>query len=135
MLLQLPNLQLTINTDTTKITQLIFFTEIQLTIPSINKDFLNHYYLTDVITFDRSGRDVIKGDVFICPEVVFENALHYQVSRRNEMYRVMIHGILHLLGYQDHTEDLKQEMRQKENLYLSLGDQKNYLVRDDQNNI
>lgn len=101
----------------------------------ININYLDHHYLTDVITFDRSGRDMINGDIFICPEVVFENASQYQVSRLNEMYRVMIHGILHLLGQMDHTEELKQEMRQKENLYLSLGDQNNYLVRDDRNDI
>ncbi len=101
----------------------------------INKGFLNHHYLTDVITFDRSGRDVIHGDIFICPEVVYENASLYRVSRWNEMYRVMIHGVLHLLGYKDDTEEMKLEMRQKENLYLSLGDQKNYLVRDDRKDI
>jgi probable rRNA maturation factor len=94
---------------------------------NINQNFLKHLYLTDVITFDRSGRNLIKGDIFICPEVVFTNAEQFRVSRLNELYRVMIHGLLHLLGYLDHTEDLRQGMRQKENLYLSLGLERNYL--------
>jgi rRNA maturation RNase YbeY len=94
---------------------------------SINRDFLKHLYLTDVITFDRSGKNLINGDIFICPEVVFTNAIQFRVSRHNELYRVMIHGLLHLLGYLDHTEELRHEMRQKENLYLSLGIERKYL--------
>lgn len=97
----------------------------------INRTYLNHHYFTDVITFDRSGKRMINGDIFICPVIVFENALEYNATPGNELARVMIHGLLHLIGYQDHTEELRLEMRQKENLYLSLGAEKNYIGNDD----
>jgi rRNA maturation RNase YbeY len=74
---------------------------------------------------------MVSGDIFICPDVVIENAVMYNVSDRNELYRVMIHGVLHLLGYEDKTDELRREMRERENLYLSLGVEKEYLKADD----
>jgi rRNA maturation RNase YbeY len=97
----------------------------------VNNAFLKHNYFTDVITFDHGQRDMVSGDIFICPDVVIENAVMYNVSDRNELYRVMIHGVLHLLGYEDKTDELRREMRERENLYLSLGVEKEYLKADD----
>ena len=85
-----------------------------------NKTFLNHDTLTDIITFDYSEKNTVKGDVFISIERVKENALVYKVSFENELQRVIIHGVLHLLGYKDNNEKQKREMRKKEDFYLSL---------------
>lgn len=97
----------------------------------INTEFLKHNYLTDVITFDHSRKNVVHGEVFLCPFVIKENSAIYHVSFRNELYRVIIHGVLHLLGYEDGTDELRERMREKENLYLSLGFNKEYLERDE----
>ena len=85
-----------------------------------NKTFLNHDTLTDIITFDYSEKNTVKGDVFISIERVKENAIVYKVSFENELQRVIIHGVLHLLGYKDNNEKQKREMRKKEDFYLSL---------------
>ena len=85
-----------------------------------NKTFLKHDTLTDIITFDYSEKNTVKGDVFISIERVKENALVYKVSFENELQRVIIHGVLHLLGYKDKDEKHQKEMREKEDFYLSL---------------
>lgn len=87
----------------------------------INKQYLNHSTLTDIVTFDNSedpGR--IVGDIFISIERIMENAASFNVSFRDELHRVMIHGILHLLGYTDKTKSTKALMTSKEDEYLSL---------------
>ena len=86
----------------------------------INKQFLNHDYYTDVITFDYTEGDVIGGDIFISLETVESNAKELLTTFDNELKRVMIHGILHLCGQNDKTPEEKQEMRYKENLALQL---------------
>lgn len=86
----------------------------------INKQFLNHDYYTDVITFDYTEGDVIGGDIFISLETVESNAKEFLTTFDNELKRVMIHGILHLCGQNDKTPEEKQEMRDKENLALQL---------------
>ena len=86
----------------------------------INKQFLNHDYYTDVITFDYTEGDVIGGDIFISLETVESNAKEFLTKFDNELKRVMIHGILHLCGQNDKTPEEKQEMRYKENLALQL---------------
>ena len=86
----------------------------------INKQFLNHDYYTDVITFDYTEGDVIGGDIFISLETVESNAKEFLTTFDNELKRVMIHGILHLCGQNDKTPEEKQEMRYKENLALQL---------------
>lgn len=85
----------------------------------INKKHLNHDTYTDIITFDTSseGKE-ISADIFISIERVEENAKNFKVSFLNELHRVMIHGILHLCGYDDSTEKEKLEMRKQENYYL-----------------
>ena len=85
----------------------------------INKEFLNHDYFTDVITFDYVEGDKISGDIFISIDRVKENAETFNVTFKNELNRVMIHGILHLLGYKDKSVQEKQLMTHKEDEYLS----------------
>jgi probable rRNA maturation factor len=86
----------------------------------INSRFLNHFYYTDVITFDNSeSPQVIDGDIFISIDRIKENAFKFN-SPFIELYRVMIHGVLHLIGFDDKTTILKSLMREKENFYLSL---------------
>lgn len=85
----------------------------------INKKYLKHDYYTDIITFNYSITG-IKGDLFISTERVMENAEKQGVGFLNELYRVVAHGTLHLLGYTDKTAAEKEEMTQKENEALSL---------------
>jgi rRNA maturation RNase YbeY len=87
---------------------------------SINKEFLNHNYFTDVITFDYSDGKKISGDVFISREQVEINAGNYGTDPEDEMRRVMIHGVLHLLAYTDSTDEERESMRQMENEALHL---------------
>tara|TARA_B100001769_G_C21800433_1_gene435861 strand:+ start:193 stop:621 length:429 start_codon:yes stop_codon:yes gene_type:complete len=85
---------------------------------NINIKYLNHDYFTDVITFDYCEKDIVSGDILISLERVVENAKKYNVSFLTEFYRVVIHGLLHLLGYNDKTKSEKELMRKKENYYL-----------------
>ena len=85
----------------------------------INKKFLNRNYYTDIITFDYSEEKDISGDIYISIDSVKMNSEIYQYSFENELFRVMIHGALHLVGYLDKTETQKAEMREKEEYYLN----------------
>tara|TARA_B100000575_G_C22963704_1_gene556613 strand:+ start:146 stop:559 length:414 start_codon:yes stop_codon:yes gene_type:complete len=84
----------------------------------INKKHLNHDYYTDIITFDYSEENKISGDLLISIDRVKENAKNFSVSFRQELNRVVIHGVLHLCGYKDKTEKEKNQMRNLENKYL-----------------
>ena len=84
-----------------------------------NIQFLNHNTLTDVITFDYSKDNIISGDILISTERVDENAKIFKVDYLTELHRVMVHGLLHLLGYKDKIEKDANIMRQKENYYLN----------------
>lgn len=84
----------------------------------INQKHLQHDYYTDIITFPLNN-DPIEANVFISIERVKENAQLYKVEFEDELHRVMIHGLLHLFGYKDKTEDEQQSMRSKENYYLA----------------
>lgn len=86
----------------------------------LNVEFLQHDTLTDVISFDNSLGKLISGDIFISVERVKENAIEFKVSFEEELHRVMIHGILHFLGFNDKTSEDKKLMRQEENNALSL---------------
>jgi probable rRNA maturation factor len=88
----------------------------------INKEYLNHDYFTDIITFNYNERDIISGDIFISLDTVKANAEEYKVTYDNELLRVIIHGILHLVGFNDKTEDQKKEMRHKEDDALNIFD-------------
>jgi len=87
----------------------------------INKAYLDHDYFTDIITFDHSEySDQIDGDVFISIERVKDNSKNLETDFQQELYRVIIHGLLHLLGFKDKTETEKKQMREKEEACLSL---------------
>ncbi len=86
----------------------------------LNVEFLNHKDLTDVISFNYSEKNIIKGDVFISVERVRENAKNYDVKFKEELSRVIIHGILHLAGYNDKNPEEKKIMRKLENQFLKL---------------
>jgi rRNA maturation RNase YbeY len=85
----------------------------------MNVLYLNHDYYTDVITFNYNTDDELSGDIYISAERVADNAKKYKVVFITELLRVMIHGILHLLGYNDQTEKEKAEIRRQEELWLS----------------
>ena len=85
-----------------------------------NIQFLKHDTLTDVITFDYCNEEIISGDILISTERVKENALKYEVDFLTELHRVIVHGLLHLLGYKDKSESDTALMREKENYYLKL---------------
>ncbi|MFY7668474.1 MAG: rRNA maturation RNase YbeY [Crocinitomicaceae bacterium] len=85
----------------------------------INKTYLNHDFYTDIITFDYSENGVISGDLFISVDRVNDNAGSFSVSVDNELKRVIYHGVLHLCGYKDKTENDENEMREKENFYIN----------------
>lgn len=88
----------------------------------INQRFLSHDYFTDIITFDYCEGDKLSGDLFISVDSVKENSIQYGTEFNDELNRVMVHGILHLIGYDDHTKAQQKQMRQKEDYYLSLRD-------------
>lgn len=85
----------------------------------VNRKYLQHDYFTDIITFDYCEGDVISGDLFISVDTVRENSLFYGTEFETELNRVIIHGILHLTGYDDHTDDERKTMRSKEDYYLA----------------
>jgi probable rRNA maturation factor len=87
----------------------------------INQQYLDHDTYTDIITFDNSDKyKVISGDIFISIERIRENAIKFNSGEENELHRVIIHGALHLLGYQDKKAGNKKIMTQKEDYYLSV---------------
>jgi rRNA maturation RNase YbeY len=86
----------------------------------INKTYLNHDYYTDIITFDYSEGNVIAGDLFISLETVKSNSEKFGTDYNEELYRVMIHGVLHLCGFKDKTLKDKKLMRERENEALKL---------------
>ena len=87
----------------------------------INKKYLNHTSLTDVVTFDFStNKKNIEGDVYISIDRVKENAKKYKETFKKELLRIIIHGLLHLIGFLDKTKEEKKTMTLKENEYLSL---------------
>ena len=86
----------------------------------VNQKYLQHDYFTDIITFDYCEGDRLSGDLFISVDTVKDNAIEYGTEFNDELNRVMEHGILHLIGYDDHSDEDIQMMRKKENYYLSL---------------
>lgn len=88
----------------------------------INKEYLDHDYYTDIITFDNREDDesALDADIFISIDRVKENATQLNLPYEQELHRVMVHGVLHLLGLKDKTEAQKKEMRESEEASLSL---------------
>lgn len=86
----------------------------------MNLEYLNHDTYTDIITFDYTEGSVVGGDIFISIDRVKENALKFKTEFVNELSRVIVHGVLHLVGYKDKTTKEKGLMRSKEDFYLTL---------------
>jgi rRNA maturation RNase YbeY len=86
----------------------------------MNKKFLNHNYITDVISFDLSeSEDLIIGEIYICLPQTERQAKEYKITFKNELLRLAIHGILHILGFDDSTSKEKKEMTRLENYFLN----------------
>ena len=89
----------------------------------VNMKYLQHDYFTDIITFDYCEGKVLSGDLFISVDSVRENSIEFGTDFEEELHRVIVHGVLHLIGYDDHTDEDKKMMRQKENYYLQMRSQ------------
>lgn len=86
----------------------------------VNMRYLQHDYFTDIITFDYCEGSVLSGDLFISIDSVRENSEHYGTAFDEELHRVIVHGVLHLIGYDDHSDEDIAMMRSKENYYLNM---------------
>ncbi len=86
----------------------------------INREYLGHDYYTDIITFDYCEGKLLGGDLFISIDTVRDNAAFYGTSFDNELHRVIVHGLLHLIGYDDHSDADTAAMRAAENRALAL---------------
>jgi probable rRNA maturation factor len=95
---------------------IIFCSDVYLL--EVNRKFLSHDYYTDIITFDYAEHDLISGDIFISVDRVKENAVVFRTNFSVELNRIIIHGVLHLLGYKDKMKKDKLLMTQKEDFYL-----------------
>lgn len=88
---------------------------------SVNQQYLNHDFYTDIITFDNSDEEqTIEGDIFISIDRIKENAEQLSKVFNEELLRVLVHGVLHLVGYDDHEHKDELLMREKEDFYISL---------------
>ena len=87
---------------------------------NVNKEYLKHDYFTDIITFDYCEGDKLSGDLFISIDSVRSNAAFYETEFHVELRRVIVHGLLHLMGYDDHSDEDITQMRAKENACLLM---------------
>jgi len=86
----------------------------------MNRSHLNHDYYTDIITFDYCEGDLVSGDLFISLDTVLSNSIELGTSFTDEIHRVCVHGLLHLLGFKDKTDNDEREMRRQEDIMLSI---------------
>jgi len=86
----------------------------------LNRQFLGRDYYTDVLTFDYSYNKIISGEIYVSIERVMENAGKFKNKFEEELFRVIIHGILHLLGYKDNTKKEERLMRKHEDLFIKM---------------
>lgn len=86
----------------------------------VNRDYLQHDYYTDVITFDYVKGKTISGDIYVSLPRISENAITHSKDFTSELHRVLAHGLLHLCGYKDKFDEEKTEMRSKEDFYLNI---------------
>jgi probable rRNA maturation factor len=86
---------------------------------NINREYLKHDYYTDIITFNYGEENLVSGDLFISVERVADNSVQYNQTFENELYRVIYHGILHLVGFDDKEEVSEKLMKLKEDFYLN----------------
>ncbi|MBT3242690.1 MAG: rRNA maturation RNase YbeY [Bacteroidetes bacterium] len=84
----------------------------------INKKFLDHDFYTDVISFDYSHDGIVEGEIYMSIDRIIENAQKMKIACSEEIYRICVHGLLHLLSYSDGNSDEKEEMTRKENEFL-----------------
>lgn len=117
-------IQLIIAEEGKEIGELNYFFSTDEYVREINRKFLNHNYNTDIITFNHNVKSLLFGDIFISIDSVKENSITYNISFDQEIQRVIIHGVLHLIGYDDTTEDSQRIMRGKENYALRILDSK-----------
>lgn len=109
-----------IGTEKKKLTNLNYIFCSDKALLEINRKYLAHDFYTDIITFDLSSSpNEILADVYISVDRVKENATRLKLSFREELHRVMFHGVLHLCGYEDQTQEQQIEIRTKEDYYLS----------------
>lgn len=85
----------------------------------INRQFLSHDFYTDIITFDLSESSSIKAEIYISIDRVKDNAVQMKIPFKQELLRVLFHGVLHLCGYKDKNKTETMQMREMENFYLS----------------
>lgn len=97
--------------------QYVFMSDEQLY--EMNMEYLKHDTYTDILTFDMSEGDEIAGDMYISIDRVKDNAKNLGVDWEEELDRVMVHGLLHLMGYNDKTEEEQKEMRKREDVHLA----------------
>lgn len=86
----------------------------------INKQYLNHNYFTDIITFPYTEGDIVSSDIFISIDTVLSNSQKYKQNFNDELNRVIIHGVLHLIGFNDSTSEEKKLMREEEDISLNI---------------
>ena len=86
----------------------------------VNKTYLDHDYFTDIITFDYVEGTLINGDIFISVDRVLDNSVEFKTTFEDELNRILIHGVLHLLGYKDKNKKDKLLMTEKEDFYIKL---------------
>jgi rRNA maturation RNase YbeY len=113
-------LEKVVNHERRKITLVDFIFTGDEEVLSINREFLKHNYFTDVITFDYSSRQYVAGEIYISTETVRRNAMEYGATVSGEFRRIMLHGVLHLCGYGDSSDDEVRMMRMKEESYLKM---------------
>ena len=101
------------------IDKLFFYFVSETKMQQVNSNHLNHDFVTDVITFDYSDDKVIRAEAFICPSEVLKNAKRYKQNAENEVVRVILHALLHVLGYDDKTKNSRKEMRKQEDSFLA----------------
>lgn len=110
----------TVQAEGNKLTELSFIFCSDEYLLQINRQYLDHDTYTDIITFDNSTlENGITGDIFISIDRIRENALKFNIAEADELHRVIIHGVLHLLGYKDKTPADKKKMTFKEDFYLN----------------
>jgi rRNA maturation RNase YbeY len=101
---------------------------------NINKDYLNHNFNTDIITFNYSGSNsLLDGELFISVDEAINNSLKFKVTLDSEIIRLVIHGILHLLGFDDEETSKKRKMKKEEDFFTELFEKeyKNIIVEYD----
>ena len=89
-------------------------------IVQLNRSFLKHDYPTDIITFSDSTDEIIDAEIYICLPVVFDNATRFGAPSYQEVIRVIFHGVLHCVGFDDHSSEEEAEMHRQENRYIAL---------------